>query len=80
MKPLYEGLLTDMNLRKALRNERMRLNISRWRLAEKAGVGENTIYRFECDPACSPSFRTAEKIADALGYRILVKLDRKEAE
>ena len=67
--------MRERELAKVLRAERKRRNKSQYWLALKTGLGENTISHFE--NGHNVTFRTAVKIADALGYVIKWELVKK---
>lgn len=69
--------MTEHELRKVLEKERLRQNKSRGQVANMAGICENTVYSFEHVPEYNSTFRTAVKIADALGYVIKWELVKK---
>ena len=68
--------MTETRLRTALKAERQRQNKSRLQVGRQAGVCENTVLAFENDPKYNTTFRTAEGIARALGYRIVWTLEK----
>lgn len=68
--------LKEKQLREVLKAERKRQNKSRLQVARRAGVCENTVLAFENHPKYNATFRTAEGIARALGYRIVWTLER----
>lgn len=67
-----------INYREYLYRERKRRNISREWVAAKAGVSYNTVYLFETKPGYNYTVNTAARIADALGFRLVWKLEPKE--
>lgn len=67
--------MNETGLRTTLKAERKRRNKSQYWLALKTGLGENTISHFE--NGHNVTFRTAVKIADALGYVIKWELVKK---
>ena len=69
--------MTEKQLREVLKAERKRQNKSRGQIANAAGICENTVYSFEHVPEYNSTFRTAVKIADALGYVIKWELVKK---
>ena len=69
--------MKERQLREVLEKERKRQNKSRGQIANKAGLCENTVYSFERVPEYNSTFRTAVKIADALGYVIKWELVKK---
>ena len=68
--------MTETGLRTTLKAERKRQNKSRLQVARRAGVCENTVLAFENHPKYNTTFRTAEGIAKALGYRIVWTLEK----
>ncbi len=60
-------MLTVAPLRDNLREERRRAALTQGELAEKAGVGINTIVRIETGEIAEPRVSTLRKLADALG-------------
>lgn len=68
--------MNETGLRTTLKAERKRQNKSRLQVARRAGVCENTVLAFENHPKYNTTFRTAEGIARALGYRIVWTLER----
>ena len=68
--------MTETGLRTTLKAERERQNKSRLQVARRAGVCENTVLAFENHPKYNTTFRTAEGIAKALGFRIVWTLER----
>lgn len=68
--------LKEKQLREVLKAERKRQNKSRLQVARRAGVCENTVLAFENHPKYNSTFRTAEGIARALGYKIVWTLER----
>jgi len=68
--------LKEKQLREVLKAERKRQNKSRLQVARRAGVCENTVLAFENHPKINTTFRTAEGIARALGYRIVWTLEK----
>ena len=68
--------MNETGLRTTLKAERKRQNKSRLQVAERAGVCENTVLAFENHPKYNTTFRTAEGIARALGYRIVWTLEK----
>lgn len=72
----YCDVMNERGLRTTLKAERKRQNKSRLQVARRAGVCENTVLAFENHPKYNTTFRTAEGIARALGYRIVWTLER----
>ena len=68
--------MKEKQLREVLKAERKRQNKSHLQVARRAGVCENTVLAFENDANYNTTFRTAEGIARALGYRIVWTLER----
>ena len=68
--------MNETGLRTTLKAERERQNKSRLQVARRAGVCENTVLAFENHPKYNTTFRTAEGIAKALGFRIVWTLER----
>ena len=68
--------MKEIELRQVFKAERKRQNKSQLQVARRAGVSTNTVYNFESNPNYNTTFRTAEGIARALGYRIVWTLER----
>ena len=68
--------MNETGLRTTLKAERKRQNKSRLQVARRAGVCENTVLAFENHAKYNSTFRTAEGIARALGYRIVWTLEK----
>jgi transcriptional regulator with XRE-family HTH domain len=60
-------MLTVAPLKERLREERRRAALTQGELAEKAGVGINTIVRIETGEITEPRVSTLRKLATALG-------------
>jgi transcriptional regulator with XRE-family HTH domain len=60
-------MLTVAPLKEKLREERRRAALTQGELAEKAGIGINTIVRIETGEITEPRVSTLRKLADALG-------------
>jgi transcriptional regulator with XRE-family HTH domain len=60
-------MLTVAPLKEKLREERRRAALTQGELAEKAGVGINTIVRIETGGITEPRVSTLRKLAEALG-------------
>jgi transcriptional regulator with XRE-family HTH domain len=60
-------MLSVAPLREKLRQERRRAALTQGELAEKAGVGINTIVRIETGEITEPRVSTLRKLAGALG-------------
>jgi transcriptional regulator with XRE-family HTH domain len=60
-------MLTVAPLKDKLREERRRAALTQGELAEKAGVGINTIVRIETGEVPEPRVSTLRKLAHALG-------------
>ena len=69
---------TSIGFREYLYRARKRQERGREWLAAKAGVSYNTIYLFETKPSYNFTIKTAESIADALGYHLVWILEPKE--
>ena len=62
-------MLTVAPLKEKLREERRRAALTQGELAEKAGVGINTIVRIETGEITEPRVSTLRKLARALGIK-----------
>ena len=62
-------MLTVAPLKEKLREERRRAALTQGELAEKAGVGINTIVRIETGEITEPRVSTLRKLARALGIQ-----------
>jgi transcriptional regulator with XRE-family HTH domain len=62
-------MLTVAPLKEKLRGERRRAALTQGELAERAGVGINTIVRIETGEISEPRVSTLRKLADALGVK-----------
>jgi transcriptional regulator with XRE-family HTH domain len=62
-------MLTVAALKEKLREERRRAALTQGELAERAGVGINTIVRIETGEIEEPRVSTLRKLADALGIQ-----------
>jgi transcriptional regulator with XRE-family HTH domain len=62
-------MLTVAPLKDRLREERRRAALTQGELAEKAGVGINTIVRIETGEITEPRVSTLRKLARALGLK-----------
>lgn len=62
-------MLTVAPLGENLKDERRRAALTQGELAEKAGVGINTIVRIETGEIDEPRVSTLRKLADALGVK-----------
>jgi transcriptional regulator with XRE-family HTH domain len=60
-------MLTVAPLKERLREERRRAALTQGELAERAGVGINTIVRIETGEITDPRVSTLRKLARALG-------------
>jgi transcriptional regulator with XRE-family HTH domain len=60
-------MLTVAPLKERLREERRRAALTQGELAERAGVGINTIVRIETGEITEPRVSTLRKLARALG-------------
>ncbi len=60
-------MLTVAPLKEKLREKRRRAALTQGELAEKAGIGINTIVRIETGEITEPRVSTLRKLADALG-------------
>ena len=63
-------MLTVAPLKEKLKDERRRAAFTQGELAEKAGVGINTIVRIETGEITEPRVSTLRKLADALGTQV----------
>jgi transcriptional regulator with XRE-family HTH domain len=63
-------MLTVAPLKEKLREERRRAGLTQGELAEKAGVGINTIVRIETGEIEEPRVSTLRKLASALGLEV----------
>jgi transcriptional regulator with XRE-family HTH domain len=62
-------MLTVAPLKEKLREERRRAALTQGELAEKAGVGINTVVRIETGEITEPRVSTLRKLAQALGVQ-----------
>ena len=60
-------MFTVGQLKEKLKGERRRAALTQGELAERAGVGINTIVRIETGEIIEPRVSTLRKLADALG-------------
>jgi transcriptional regulator with XRE-family HTH domain len=63
-------MLTVAPLKEKLKEERRRAGLTQGELAEKAGVGINTIVRIETGEIEEPRVSTLRKLASALGLEV----------
>jgi transcriptional regulator with XRE-family HTH domain len=63
-------MLTVAPLKERLREERRRAGLTQGELAEKAGVGINTVLRIETGGIEEPRVSTLRKLAGALGVEV----------
>jgi transcriptional regulator with XRE-family HTH domain len=68
-------MLTVAPLKEKLREERRRAALTQGELAERAGVGINTIVRIETGEISEPRVSTLRKLANALGVEARDLLD-----
>jgi transcriptional regulator with XRE-family HTH domain len=63
-------MLTVAPLKEKLREERRRAGFTQGELADKAGVGINTVLRIETGEITEPRVSTLRKLAGALGLQV----------
>ena len=68
-------MLTVAPLKEKLKEERRRAALTQGELAERAGVGINTIVRIETGQISEPRVSTLRKLANALGVEARDLLD-----
>jgi transcriptional regulator with XRE-family HTH domain len=68
-------MLTVAPLKEKLKEERRRAALTQGELAERAGVGINTIVRIETGEISGPRVSTLRKLANALGVEARDLLD-----
>ena len=68
-------MLTVAPLKEKLKEERRRAALTQGELAERAGVGINTIVRIETGEISEPRISTLRKLANALGVEARDLLD-----
>jgi len=68
-------MLTVAPLKEKLKEERRRAALTQGELAERAGVGINTIVRIETGEINEPRVSTLRKLANALGVEARDLLD-----
>ena len=68
-------MLTVAPLKEKLNEERRRAALTQGELAERAGVGINTIVRIETGEISEPRVSTLRKLANALGVEARDLLD-----
>ena len=68
-------MLTVAPLKEKLKEERRRVALTQGELAERAGVGINTIVRIETGEISEPRVSTLRKLANALGVEARDLLD-----
>jgi DNA-binding Xre family transcriptional regulator len=60
---------------RALRAERKARGVSLAELARRTGIAKASLSRLENDPAANPTIGTLDRIAAALGKKILIQLE-----
>ena len=68
-------MLTVAPLKEKLKEERRRAALTQGELAERAGVGINTIVRIETGEISEPRVSTLSKLANAIGVEARDLLD-----
>ena len=63
-------MLTVAPLSEKLREERRRAGLTQGELADKAGVGINTVLRIETGEITEPRVSTLRKLSGALGLKV----------
>lgn len=77
VKKEYESLKPEFELAKSFIQARIKQKMTQEEVAKKAGIPQSTVARVEGLSAGIPRLSTLEKIADALGFRIHVRLEPK---
>lgn len=79
VKKEYEKLHPEFILASSLIEARTKKKMTQEDVAKKAGVSQSTIARVEGLTHGIPKLSTLEKIANALGAKLVVKLEPKKA-
>lgn len=79
VKKEYESLKPEFELAKSIIQARIKKKMTQEEVAKKAGIPQSTVARIEGLSAGIPRLSTLEKIADALGFRISVRLEPKHS-
>ncbi len=73
VKAEYEALAPEYELMRQIINARIEQNMTQKQLAEKIGTKQSSIARLESGNY-NPSYQFLQKIANALGKRLMVSL------
>jgi transcriptional regulator with XRE-family HTH domain len=75
VKKEYEALLPEYELAESIIEQRIKKKMTQTEVAQKAGVPQSTIARVEGLTHGMPKLSTLKKIADALGAKLVVRLE-----
>ncbi len=75
----YEKLLPEYELARSIIEQRLKKKMTQKEVARKAGMPQSTISRIEGLTHGLPKISTLKKIANALGAKVVVRLESKRA-